>query len=494
MLIHPSSRLLMVYSMRPDNVRSALEANPLASEPLELFPPTRVETMSEFDRFLTAYRIARRINQPTVTPAPADIIVASRFANQAGMKEPDNAYWPQFEAVLSTLANDEAKSLKAWRIATTKTGWNAGEREIIGRLWGDISARDGIDLAWQGMLALGHASHEPATLIAGKIEALSRSSLAARFYTSANAALILNGTRSFDSGNKAAAMSNFAVFGTETPQRSLHRRAIQTIRSAFPATVYKELGKPASRIARRSLQAVESWEAYIQPGQALMNTEKRRIRIESVLTACLPSGVFSAALIMAAVAMIGTLVAELFHGVLHPNSRLIYGLGVAGALFVYWQSSALLLALWVLALGLLMGLPLDVAKAAPVHWNPLNHATIRAISIIVLVLFTVWILVASAPIQYFGQNRVAPSAYVGLACVMLSMILPCAAVWARLKKRPILKTVGESLRQVGLFGALAGLAASVILAPIAIYRDARNRQLIERWIQNEPATFPVEQP
>ncbi|MGI8922442.1 MAG: hypothetical protein ACR2HJ_00130 [Fimbriimonadales bacterium] len=494
LLIHPSSRLLMIYSMRPENVRTALEANPLYSEPLELFPPTGVASMSEFDRFLTAYRIARRINQPTVTPAAADLVVASRFAKEAGAKEPDNAYWGQFEAALAAIAQDERKALDAWGGATSKTGWKAGESDLIGRVWADVSSGEGVELAWQGMLALECASHEPAKLITANMSNFARSSLAAQYYTLANAALILNGTRSFDSGRRAATMANLAVFGAETPPRLLQRRVIQTQRSAFPQAVGKELGTRAARTARRSLQTSESWEAYTQPAEPFMMRERRRLRIESVLTACLPSGIFFASLIMAGVALFGTLIAELFRGVVHPNSRAVYGVGIFAAIVVYWQSSAPLLALWVLALGALVGLPLDVAKDAQVQWNPLNHATMRAIALLVLVLLTVWLLAGSPPIQYLGQNKVAPSAYVGLAFVILSMILPCAAVWARLKQRPMLATVGESLRQVGLFGALAGLGASVILAPASIYRDAQNRQLIEKWIQNEPATFQVELP
>jgi hypothetical protein len=93
----------------------------------------------------------------------------------------------------------------------------------------------------------------------------------------------------------------------------------------------------------------------------------------------------------------------------------------------------------------------------------------------------------------FFQGGIEPKAYFLIACIVVSFIIPVAALSARIKERPLLATIGESVRRVGLTGALLGLGLVVISAPLAIYRDAQNRAFVERWIQNETVAFRVQQ-
>jgi hypothetical protein len=72
--------------------------------------------------------------------------------------------------------------------------------------------------------------------------------------------------------------------------------------------------------------------------------------------------------------------------------------------------------------------------------------------------------------------------------------LPCAAVWARLRRVSVMRAAGETLRLVGFSGAIVGLAATIALSPLALWRDAANRTLVEEWIRSEPATFRPDAP
>jgi hypothetical protein len=493
LLLHPVSRQIMLYSFRKSGIERAVRANPLATEPLELFPPTDANQMSREELFLTAYRIARRLNNPAIVPAKADLAVSIRFAQAASAKEPDNAYWPQYGAAVARIARDDGASATFWQDATNKIGWDAGERQLLANAWNDFAAAERGKLAWQGILALSYAGHDPVKLITDQFMNLKGQSVLDRYRTLVNAREILDGTRSFDAGNRAANMANLAVFGTRTPLDSMERRQMQEVRSAFPGKVGALTNSEASRVARQSLQAVESWNAYTQESEAYAGSARARLRVETLLTAALPSALLFASLVMGVVACLGTILVTTLQGVINPDRRLIYIVCIIGAALVVWQTSLYMLGGWVLALGVVLSVPVEVAKDTGAEWNPLDKLAIRLAAILALGFFVAWLVFRSSPARMFFQGGIEPKAYFLIACIVVSFIIPVAALSARIKERPLLATIGESVRRVGLTGALLGLGLVVISAPLAIYRDAQNSAFVERWIQNETVAFRVQQ-
>jgi hypothetical protein len=196
---------------------------------------------------------------------------------------------------------------------------------------------------------------------------------------------------------------------------------------------------------------------------------------------------------MGVVACLGTILVTTLQGVINPDRRLIYIVCIIGAALVVWQTSLYMLGGWVLALGVVLSVPVEVAKDTGAEWNPLDKLAIRLAAILALGFFVAWLVFRSSPARMFFQGGIEPKAYFLIACIVVSFIIPVAALSARIKERPLLATIGESVRRVGLTGALLGLGLVVISAPLAIYRDAQNRAFVERWIQNETVAFRVQQ-
>jgi hypothetical protein len=196
---------------------------------------------------------------------------------------------------------------------------------------------------------------------------------------------------------------------------------------------------------------------------------------------------------MGVVACLGTILVTTLQGVINPDRRLIYIVCIIGAALVVWQTSLYMLGGWVLALGVVLSVPVEVAKDTGAEWNPLDKLAIRLAAILALGFFVAWLVFRSSPARMFFQGGIEPKAYFLIACIVVSFIIPVAALSARIKERPLLATIGESVRRVGLTGALLGLGLVVISAPLAIYRDAQNSAFVERWIQNETVAFRVQQ-
>ena len=129
-----------------------------------------------------------------------------------------------------------------------------------------------------------------------------------------------------------------------------------------------------------------------------------------------------------------------------------------------------------------------------IEWRRSERVVVVCVALLGMLLLAAWFVLESTPAPYLGGIEFQGGLYGAVAGLTLSLALPCAAVWARIRKVSMMRAVGETLRLLGFGGALMGLAATVAIAPFALWRDAANRVLLEQWIRNEPATFRPDAP
>ncbi len=481
----------MNYSFRPDNVRAVLGSNPLSREPFEFFPPDASE-MDARGRYIAAFRIVRRLNSDWVKPDAHDLGIVLRFFRKSAELDPDNAYWPQLIAAVAGYTGDADGA--AWLSAMRRTRWETGEAEALRLLWTRMAEADGASLSWQGAVALDHAFRGPSDFVVKNVGAFAYDDIDARFASLMNSSVILDSARSFSSASDAIMLADRAVFGRIDPIEALGQRRYEEVKSAFPQLVLQARGQEDSDLAVAKQQTVESWQDFYRSGASEARSKMAQLRVESLLSASLPSSLLMSSLVMLGIGLIGTLVATLLGPVLNPDRRVIFALGIFVAVFLAMKTGVWLLGIWALTIAGVLSIPQMVARDVPVVWKRGDRLAVFGLSVAGLLLLTALFLLGSTPAPHLAGGAVNPAPYGVIGGLALSLSLPCAAVWARIRKVSVMRGVGETLRLLGLTAALIGLSATIVSAPLALWRDAANRDLLEAWIRNEPATFGPDAP
>lgn len=492
LLAHPRSRPMMAYAFQPDRARVVLATNPLSNEPFEFFPPWAAE-MDKRKRYLAAFRIVRRLRSDWIKPDGRDLRIVKDFIAESSDLDPDNAYWPQLSAAILSYAGD-ARAPVPWRDAISRGRWDTGEAEALWLLWDDLAAADRVRLAWQGVVALDHASEGPGHFIVENVRGFAYQGPEARYTSLSNAAVILESARSFSTASAAIELADRAVFGRVNPIAALGQRAYEEAKTAFPRMVAERVGPDEGEQALRDIQTVESWQSFYRSGAPRSRSTMKRLRLESLLTAAFPSSLLMASLCLLGVGLAGTLVAGIFGPLLNPDRRVILSLGVLTAALLWYASGVFLLAVWALTIAGVLSIPQMIARDEPIDWRGGEKFAVVCVALLGMGLLTISFLQESSPALRMSGRHMDGSFYGAVGGVVLSLSLPCAAVWARLRRVSMMRAAGETLRLLGFSGAIVGLAATVVLSPFALWRDAANRVLLEQWIRSEPATFRPDAP
>lgn len=491
LLFHPRSRPYLSYGLQEDQVAETVARNPLATEPFEFFPPT-AGALDEDGRYFAAFRIVRRLRSDTFTLDERDLEIVRRFIANCFSLDPDNAYWKQLEAAVNGFV--EADGLTAWQEATNCARWETGETRALSLLWDEIEAADGERRAWQGVFALDQATVGPGEFIASNVGGFAYDDLQARAASLFNAAVILESSRSFASASAAIDLADMAVFGRHNPIESLGQRRYEEVKSAFPSRIEKEMGDGEAAAVRKAQQTVESWQAFYHTGAPMADAKRLQTRIESLLTASLPSGLFASSMILVMLGCLGLGISSLLGSVLNPDRRVIVAIGVVAAIVLVATTRHWLLGVWALFLTAFFCIPQMVARDAPIEWRRTERLAVAATAIAGLLLLTAYFVLNSAPAEYLAGRPVRAAGYAIGAGMAMSLLLPSLTVWARIRKVSLLRALGETLSLLGFVGGLTGLALAIIATPVAIWRDGANQAFLEQWIRNEPATFRPDAP
>ena len=498
LLIHPGSRSLMLYSLQRDRTGIVTHNNPLCREPERLPQPSNSAGATQEELFLTAHLVARRmVENPTLYVRGEQYETTERFFLDAESRDPDNAYWPQLAAALAVRGGKYEDAAKAWQRASRKTRWDDGMPNHFLRLWDDLESVEGTRMAWQGLWALRFRSEAPERLFiqTGKAIYMDENSplpeLESRATILLNAGLMRDGARSLLAGRYATKLT-FHAAEIESGATSLTNPGEgEQLQARFVQRVRMQSGKVLADKVELELRRTEAWLSLLRSEQQI-NAERAGVTFQSVLTAALPSSLLWAAAIMLALSLSGQIIAAAFGWIPHPDSRVLYALGVIAGAIVYVKTSTWMLAVWCVVLGIVLGLPVETAKPSPVRWSPLNKLVLAILAVIGFALLAGSLVWSAPSAQLLGPDSAVGSTagiWAGLAFLVLSLSIPCARGWARLGRRPALLMTGRALSWIGTFGALFGVFSAVVVTPVALYLDSSNQEVVKSWVQNEPQAF-----
>ncbi|MCH8273227.1 MAG: hypothetical protein IH851_00355 [Armatimonadetes bacterium] len=509
LFVHPFSRALLLHPLRGDQIEGRVRTHPLTNDARQIPVPGDPAQMTDDEVYLTGHLIAMKAGREPAAPIPEDHYeVAMRFLRQAEARDRDNAYWPQLIAGLAVRADRPEAAVEVWARAARLSRWESGADRISRDLWEGIEAEEGIRLAWQGLLALRNRPEDASRLIARVPEALlafpdaddADDETAARALSILNAGLMRDGADSLRTGRRASEMALRAA-GLPLSSVIKERHAeLERERSQFEQKVAAELGDGVSGRVHSELRRSIDWLVLLGDEEEIYR-RRQALAAQTALTASVPSALLFAGAMLGGLALAGLLLQAAFGDIPHPDARLLFASGLALAALLLLAAWPWMLAVWSVILGGLLAVPLERARPGPVAWGLLTRGALAMIALVGLFLLCSWVFYSAASAQVLEPGTspgerpaAAPERWAHLALFALSLAVPLAAAWARMKRRPILLVVGSAFARVGSLGAIAALAACVIAAPICLYLDVSARAEVESWIMNEPQAFKTDQP
>lgn len=420
-------------------------------------------------------------------------------AGASGKGDPDNAFWPQIEAVFLWKSGKKEQATQQWLRASHATQWNDYQSHRLQRVRQDLQAIDGGPMSWHAAAAYFQRS----TAVPRAIEWMLRGIVKQGFHppeevqlrlaTLRNGRLIREGARSVIVGDYGANMVEQAVLPFEIRPKGTPKDQILA-RYAFVASI-RPFGERTVLEVDEAFRTNDAWFALAVPTQAQESARKHSAA--SIFLACTPGILLGIALIGLALRGIVFLFEEMpkSQALLQPPIAPI--LGIFAGVAVYLQTGLALAAIAVaLCFGFLAYEPARVRKHRPDRLGTGFRAAVIILSILFGVLIGGFWLGVSAPGQEILPNlRVPVEAFGGntlllsLAALVLSLLLLAAPGWAIVERVPTPWATVVTLREFArrlFWGAMIG---SVIATPLAVYLDNQIQESMTVLLTNEPARY-----
>jgi hypothetical protein len=460
-----------------------------------------------------------------VLPAPKDTLIASVWmqagaellargdklkedeilrllavAGAASEGDPDNAFWPQMEAVYLWQAGQKEKALESWHRAARCIQWNDYQSRRLDKVREELLAADGGRMSWHSAAAYFQRS----SAAPGQIVRVARAffeglrqdpahELQLRLTTLRNGRLMRDGSRSVLIGEFGKSLLDLSAapigVKTQTTPRQQVLARYELVEAA--RTVGNEVAVEVDEAFREN----EAWTALAAPDKAIRTA--REYAALSILTACLP-GVFLG------LGLVGLLLRGLVaiferyprtQAVLQPP--LASGLGVLAGLALYVQTGLTLAAIAVaMCFGFLAYEPAKIRRHRPDRLR----GGISLLVVLLAMLFAAflalfWLGLCSPaiellgnlelPVEPFGGNTL----FLSLALLVLCLIFVVAPAWGSVEKVPTPFATVLTLREFSRRLFWGAVIAGVLAAPAAVYLDNRLGDSIDVILANEPAHY-----
>ncbi|GEM_PF-6154432 len=502
LIASPASRSLLLHPIRTNAVIESLESSPIADSKTLLPEPQPNAYRDPALRELTASQIATLlIANPAQPLAEREYKIAEKFFQLSWDNDRDNAIWPQMLATIKARNGNFDAAFEDWKKASALTTWACGTQSQVKDLWESLSTIENRKLAWQGLLALRNRPTSIAQLICRTAGILSKHfGIEGRYYSLANLDLLREGTRSLY-GARRASEESLRTSGlnienqTQALPVSRERRYIE-----FQTQVRNTLGQEASTSALVLMRRNDSWIALLKSDEEIA-AQSRTLSSQAVLCASMPSAFLWAGIIFAFLAGAMYLVASHTRTIPHPSRGGVFLVFVLAAALFWFAGSPWLVAVWFLFLGVLLSWPIEVADPNPTEWNGLNNAAQAIIALFSLITLMLWVI-AISPSKLLLENVAAvvdrlasrPQTWLELAAGVFSLAIPCAVVWARVKRKPTVSIACETMSRIGFIAAILGLIGTIVSTPVCMYWDKTLQTGVNERFQNESVVYRINQP
>ncbi|GIV01557.1 MAG: hypothetical protein KatS3mg015_0387 [Fimbriimonadales bacterium] len=508
LFLHPTSRAFLLYGFHDQEpLQSLVENHPIAKAPTEAIRRPPPEGASLYDLSVLSYQIARRINvRGQAFVNPKDSRVASQFLARAAVAEPDNAFWPQMLAVLAHRSRSDQEAAAYWERAAVLGSWSDRRAAQIEDFALTLARADGMERGWQWILGNRVRTSDAATVIlrsaAASFDPVEGDfrRLRQRAVALANAGLILQGAYSVEARLAACTLAyRAAEMGAGPRGTILDPRRFEGIRSSFVQAVSEEVGAEAGQEANRTLLRAEGWLRLIKPS-AEIEAERDRIANATVLTAMLPSSLLKCALVFFLLAGVGWFLRWSLGGIPHPDPRALLVAAAVGAGAIYWATGLVSLGLWVVLLGVVLALPIEVGKPnvrPPQRWERSSLLGVGCGGFGLLAWYFVSASVPSRLLLHLYDPDSPPwldesPNLLIVALVVLSLVVLVSRVIAGRRHQAPFAVLGYHLAWLGVWLGIAGIVVAALITPVTIKVEQGLIEVGKSWAQDEQRAFRID--
>lgn len=423
---------------------------------------------------------------------------------QCANLQPDNAYWPQAQALFSARLGDLAAAKRYWLAAATKLKWDDLQNARLEILVRGLQVEEGSPLAWQ----YAYAYTERTTTFAQMVYGLGRTLLSdvslekpadldLRFATLQNGKLLRDGSKSITAGEFGFSLIEMASF-PPTLKRIPSQKKLLLARGYFVNQLRTVGDIDQADFAQSTFDSNEAWSALVQYRDA--RSEARDWSIFAIASATLPGSLVAISLVGVVLAFVGFCIerfAWLQNLLRSPIAPLI---GVVMAILVYAGTELPLPAIWVvLSMSFFVFEAPHLRKTEPEELGPLFGFTLLVLGIALVLILGFFIAGLTAPgLQLFPEIGV-PKEYgdgstllLAIAGILLGMVLVMGPAWGMVLKFPPQRVAGYALRHFGMGIFMWAMILSVVAGPIAYQLDLATRARLEKIAFNEPTFYLIQ--
>ncbi len=493
LLVHPTSRAYMTSLVRNPG-EGGLDRF-LDDTSGVLAPPTNLYQASLWLQ-LAAERQLTADSQLTSN----ELRTIIGIARSAGRREPDNAYWPQMEAVFRSAAH-QPDAARAWERASRCASWNDYQSRRLMLDRDALASWTGSPQGWQLAYLYDQRSEAAANLIekfaAASLTAsdlASKSGVTQRMITLRNGALLRNGSQSIKVGMHGASIVELASYPSEFALTASPKRL--WLAETKLINVLRERGLPdEAHFAEESFRTNDAWRALTQDEETDANF--RNLTLTSLICAALPGATMALAIVGLGVWLLGWII-DRTTGLSMRFGRIPALLCSTGVAFLVYAVTSY--PLGALATGLCFTFvvvgPRYGRTTRSVELGPLFSLCIGVVTFAFAVTLGAYIVGGSTlakallpsttvPPEYYGSS----SLFVGLSAIVFGLVFLISPLWAVAQRLGTPYVLSEGLKKIGGSLGLGCLLAAVVSAPVMIYLDRDNQDTLTKIVTNEPLYY-----
>jgi len=414
--------------------------------------------------------------------------------------EPDNALWPQMEAVFLLAKGQRGDAWATWKSASKRLRWDDGQTRRLENVASRLRAAHH-EGGWAWISAYGRRS----TVIARSIEWFARdlvrsttldnrSDLELRYATVMNGRVMREGARSIKVGEVALAVVELGSYPPNLLSISSPKKLLIARADLFHALRNAGWSLQADEVDR-AFRDNDGWFGF--PTSAEAESSAQTIGLGVLLANSVGAIGVTIALVGAGLWGIGLSIARTESRRPKPVP-LAVAAGVAAALTWLLTQAALPAGLLAASILSLLLSPTNTRTRASVHLGYLHGVALLvtgfslAAAIAVAVVTNVTAGVESLPFLGWASEALDDQrAALVLAVVVLSVVVGMSPAFALVHRFSTLQIIAASAERLGRAILLGALALLVLAAAPALYVDRVYGNVLSELVNNEPVHYYV---
>jgi hypothetical protein len=525
--IHPVSRPYLTEAL---DHKKPLKPSYLQAIEAKVPPPTDVVSAGAWMQVAAE----KLVNHVPLSAKELQTLLA--IDHEADGCEPDNAFWPQMEAVLLNEMHQPKEAELAWIRASNRTVWNDQQTPRLLETQQKISHDFGWNEGWTyGFVYFGRSDAAAAVIqkyaskLAGQTDLDNRAGLELRYATLENGSLLRDGSRSIKVGLHGYDMVERASYSQKllaayplNLSPDLKTKPLKRIWSAETALTAKLRQEGMTDEARKTFEAFgnnDAWRALTgtafpsgikEAGSKFdlwhtINRDQspedniRSLCLLSVMLAGLPGTILVSSLFGLCLMGIGGLIdrkSESSHGVL-PMVGAAWGLAVGFMVFfatgLWIAGSVVSIAVAFLVVG-----PKTPRKRRFDDLGPLYSMLVATLWMVVFCTFCAFVLAISTAAQSLapmlgpaGEYIQNSHLFLAVTCIDFSLVCVVAPLYAIVRRFSTPDMLALTIRRIGKMGAIMSLTFCLIGWPLTVYADRFCTNQLKELVENEPIYYLV---